>query len=141
MTYRWWGDPRSMFEEMRRLQQRAVRESEGQHEFSGVYPAVNIYDDGETFMLRAEIPGVDKAKLDITTKGNRVSIRGERERPGTDKDVAYHRRERDMGVFHRVITLPEQVDASKTQASYKNGVLEVMCPRAEAAKAHRVQIG
>ncbi len=140
MAYRWWGEPRSMFEQMMRLQQRAQREAEGQREFSGVYPAVNIYDDGESFLIRAEIPGVDKAKLDITTKGNRVSVRGERARSEAEAELAYHRRERDMGVFHRVVTLPEQVDATKTQASCNNGVLEIMCPRAEVAKARRVQV-
>jgi len=130
----------SMFNEMRRMQQTAAREPEGQREFAGVYPAVNVYDDGEVFMIRAEVPGIDKSKLEITTKGNRLSVRGERTRAIPEPEVAYHRRERDMGVFHRVITLPEQVDAAKTSASYKNGVLEIYCPRSEAAKARRVEI-
>jgi HSP20 family protein len=91
-------------------------------------------------MIRAEIPGVDKTKLDITTKGNRVSIRGERTCSELGEDTAFHRRERDMGTFHRVVNLPEQVDASKTTANYNRGVLEITCPRAEAAKAHRVEI-
>ena len=140
MPYRWWGDPMAMFNEMRRLQQSAGREPEAQREYAGVYPAVNIYDDGEVFMIRAEVPGIDKSKLEITTKGNRLSLRGERMRTTPETEVAYHRRERDMGVFHRVITLPEQVNSSTTTASYKNGVLEIYCPRSEAAKAHRVEI-
>lgn len=140
MPYRWWGDPMTMFNEMRRMQQSLARTQESQHELAGVYPAVNIYDDGESFMIRAEVPGIDKSKLEITTKGNRVSVRGERTRSIPEQDVAYHRRERDMGVFHRVVTLPEQVDAAKTSAAYKNGVLEIYCPRSAAAKAHRVEI-
>jgi HSP20 family protein len=140
MPYRWWGDPMAMFNEMRRMQQAVARTSEAQRPYAGVYPAVNIYDDGESFMIRAELPGIDKSKLEITTKANRVSLRGERVRNTPGQEVAYHRRERDMGVFHRVITLPEQVDSTKTTASYKNGVLEIHCPRSEAAKAHRVEI-
>jgi len=139
MPYGYWGDPVSMLNELRKRQMQAMREAEG-HDFSGVYPAVNIYDDGDAFMVRAELPGIDKTKLDITTKGNRLSIRGERSCALLSADVAFHRRERDMGTFHRVVSLPEHVDASKTTASYKNGILEIVCPRAETAKAHRVEI-
>jgi HSP20 family protein len=128
-----------MMNELRRRQTQALREREG-HELAGVYPAVNIYDDGDSFMIRAELPGIDKTKLDITTKGNRVSIRGERTCAQSSEEVAFHRRERDMGFFRRVVNLPEHVDPTKTTASYKNGVLEVTCPRAESAKAHRVEI-
>jgi len=139
MPYRYWGDPITMLNELRKRQLQSMREAEG-HEFAGVYPAVNIYDDGDAFMVRAELPGIDKAKLDITTKGNRLSIRGERSCSQLAADVAFHRRERDMGTFHRVVSLPEHVDASKTTATYKNGILEIVCPRTEAAKAHRVEI-
>jgi len=139
MPYRYWGDPITMLNELRKRQLQSMREAEG-HEFAGVYPAVNIYDDGDAFMVRAELPGIDKAKLDITTKGNRLSIRGERSCSQLAADVAFHRRERDMGTFHRVVSLPEHVDASKTTVIYKNGILEIVCPRTEAAKAHRVEI-
>lgn len=139
MPYGYLGDPVSMLAELRKRQIQALRES-GERQFAGVYPAVNIYDDGDAFMIRAEIPGIDKTKLDITTKGNRVSIRGQRSCTELGEEAAFHRRERDMGTFHRVVTLPEQVDASKTTASYSRGVLEITCPRAEAAKAHRVEI-
>lgn len=139
MPYGYWGDPFSMLNELRRRQMQAMRESEGR-DFSGVYPAVNIYDDGDAFLIRAELPGIDKSKLDITTKGKRVSIRGERTCAELGPDMAFHRRERDMGTFHRVVTLPEDVDPGKTSASYKNGVLELVCPRAASAKAHRVEV-
>ena len=138
MPYGYWRDPISMWNELRKRQLESLRQGE-QHEFAGVYPAVNIYDDGDAFMIRAELPGIDKAKLDITTKGNRLSIRGERACEMKEQ-AAFHRRERDMGTFHRVVTLPEHVDASKTTASYNQGVLQIVCPRSEAAKAHRVEI-
>lgn len=132
----WWGDPWMMFSEMRRPE--AARNQQ-QRDCAGVYPAVNIYDDGESFMIRAEVPGIDKAKLDITTKGNQVSIRGQRV-SAVPEGAAYHRRERGAGTFHRVVTLPDTVDTTKTMASYKNGVLEIMCPRLEAAKPRRVTV-
>lgn len=139
MPYGYWGHPVAMLNELRKRQLQALRESEA-HDYAGVYPAVNIYDDGDAFMVRAELPGMDKSKLDITTKGNRVSIRGERTCAQSGKELAFHRREREMGTFHRVVNLPEQVDAAKTKASYNKGILEIICPRAEAARAHRVEI-
>jgi HSP20 family protein len=131
----------TMMAEMRRLQQEYARERDGARDFAGVFPAVNIYDDGESLLVRAEVPGIDKSKLEITTKGNQVSIRGERTLRTSSDGAAYHRRERELGTFHRVVNLPEQIEGAKVVASYKNGVLEVLCPRAEAAKARRVQIG
>ncbi len=137
----WWGEPVQMFNELRKMQHEFARESAVPSMFGNVYPAVNIYDDGECFMIRAEVPGVDKSKLDISTKGGEVSIRGERSNHTAAGEAAFHRRERQMGVFHRVVTLPEHVDASKIQAAYREGVLEIVCPRAESAKSHKVQIG
>ena len=139
MPYGYWDHPVAILNELRKRQMQAMRESEA-HDFAGVFPAVNIYDDGDAFMIRAELPGLDKAKLDITTKGNRVSIRGERSCAQKGGEVAFHRREREMGTFHRVVNLPEHVEPAKTTATYRNGILEVICPRAEAAKAHRVEI-
>lgn len=133
----WWGDPLEMLNEMRRFQEE-VRQT-GLSGGAGVYPAVNIYDDGESYMIRAEVPGIDKEKLEVTTKGNEVSIRGERVfKP--QEGAAYHRRERGAGVFHRIVSLPDEVDATKVSASYKNGVLEVGCPRSVAAMPRKVTV-
>lgn len=108
---------------------------------SGVFPAANIYDNGEAFMVRAEIPGVDKDKIEITTLGEQLTIRGERVIKPAQEQSAYHRRERESGTFRRVVTLPERIDASKIQASYRNGVLEVVVPRAPEAQPRQIRIG
>lgn len=130
----WWGDPLEMLNEMRRFQD-DVRQVSG----AGVYLAVNIYDDGESYMIRAEVPGIDKEKLEVTTKGNEVSIRGERAfKP--QEGAAFHRRERGTGVFHRMVSLPDEVDASKVSATYRNGVLEVACPRSVASMPRKVTV-
>ena len=82
---------------------------------------------------------MDKTKLEITVKGNRLFIQGERTNGSGDKD-SYHRREREMGSFKRTVALPEQLDAEKTAASYDSGVLQIVCPRAAGAKAHRIKV-
>ena len=141
LTAKWfWGDPVSMFDELRKAQNQ-FRPVDRTERRAGVYPAVNIYDDGESFLVRAEVSGIDKAKLDITSKGNQLSIRGERVNKPVADDAAFHRREREQGVFHRVVTLPEHVNPAKIMATYKSGVLEIICPRAESAKSHKIQIG
>lgn len=140
MPYRLWADPYAMLQDLRRWQDETSRAAEPTRLHAGVYPAVNIYDDGEAYLIRAEVPGMDKNTLDVTAKGNSVSIRGARSGGPPPTEVAFHRRERDTGVFHRAVALPEQIDSAKTVASYKHGILEIQCPRAEAAKAHKVQV-
>lgn len=107
----------------------------------GVYPPVNIYDDGECYLVRTEIPGMDKSALEVTVKNNQLTLGGQRsvQRPTTD--AAHHRREREGGKFRRTVTLPDSVDSTKIQATYKNGVLEVVVPRAPEARQRRIEIG
>ncbi|HEY7529132.1 MAG TPA: Hsp20/alpha crystallin family protein [Gemmatimonadota bacterium] len=106
----------------------------------GVFPPVNIYDDGERFLVRAELPGIDKDALEVTARGNQLSIRGERVLEPADADAAYHRREREGGSFRRVVTLPQRVEGSQVSATYRDGVLEIVLPRTPEAQPRRVQI-
>jgi HSP20 family protein len=111
-----------------------------QPQAAGVFPPVNIYDDGERFLVRAELPGIDKDALEVTARGNQLSIRGERVLEPADADAAYHRREREGGSFRRVVTLPQRVESAKVSAAYRDGVLEVVLPRTPDAQPRRVQI-
>jgi HSP20 family protein len=139
MTLGW---PFSLFEfDRSRLRDELARGSGGSGTASaGVFPAVNIYDDGESFLVRAEVPGVDKSSLEITARGEQLSIRGERVLPDPEAQASFHRREREGGQFRRTLTLPQRVDSSKVSASYRNGVLEVTLPRVSEAQARKIQI-
>ena len=68
---------------------------------SGIYPPINLYDNGESFVVRAEIPGVDPDKLDLSVTGNTLTLRGERKPLEVEKGWSYHRQERDYGQFRR----------------------------------------
>lgn len=105
-----------------------------------VYPPINIYDDGESYIARTEIPGVDPKSLDITVTGDTLTIKGKREMDVDDEGVCFHRRERSFGEFRRAFSLPEQVDNSKVKASSTNGVLEILLPRAEQAKQRKITV-
>jgi len=107
---------------------------------AGVFPAVNIYDDGESFIVRAEIPGVDKKTLEISVKGDQLTLRGERNIEPAAQDANYHRREREGGKLRRVVTLPEAVDPEKISATYQRGVLEVVLPRSPQARERKIEV-
>ncbi len=108
----------------------------------GVYPPINIYDDGESYIARTEIPGVNPESLDITVTGDTLTIKGKRELDIDDKDknVSFHRRERSFGEFRRAFSLPEQVDNTKVKATSSNGILEILLPRAEQAKQRKISV-
>jgi HSP20 family protein len=106
---------------------------------TAAFPALNVWDDGDSLFAEAEIPGVDQNDLEVYAVGNELTIKGSR-KPREGKDLAYHRKERGVGEFTRVITLPIDIDADKVQASLANGVLTVTLPKAEEAKPKRITV-
>jgi HSP20 family protein len=107
---------------------------------AGVLPALNLYDDGQAFVVRAEVPGIDKDSIDVTVQGDQLTLRGERRIQPADPQASYHRREREGGQFRRVLSLPQMVDANRISATYKNGVLEVVLPRVPEVQPRRIAI-
>ncbi len=105
------------------------------------YPLLNIYEDAETFKVHAIAPGLDKEKLDVSVLGNQLTISGEKKK--IDKDIKaeqWHRRERAEGRFIRTIELPSDIDEEKVEATYKNGILEIVLPKAEDARPKKVNV-
>ena len=105
----------------------------------GTFPAINMYDEGESTVLVAEIPGVNPDALDLTVLGDTVTLKGKREDEFKDTD-RYYRKERVSGEFTRTLTLPDPVDPNSVKAKYRNGVLKVTLSKAEAAKAKKIKI-
>ena len=104
------------------------------------YPAINLWTNEDGQMISAEMPGVRPEDLNIDVTGDALSISGERKPDETVKDARYHRRERGYGSFSRTIQLPFMVDTNKVEASFKNGVLLLNLPRAEADKPKKIVI-
>ncbi len=107
---------------------------------TGVFPPVNIYDDGEGFRIRAEMPGVDKESLDISCKNDQIVIRGERTLQNIDDEANVHRREREGGQFRRAVGLPQPINPDKVMAEYNHGILNLFAPRAESAKPRKIEV-
>jgi HSP20 family protein len=106
---------------------------------SGVFPLINVFNDGDEFVLVAEMPGVKKEDLDIQVRGDTLRIQGKKT-ISYDDEASVHRRERAAGQFDRTLTLPAEVDAAKVAAEYRDGVLTLRLPRAESAKPRTVTI-
>jgi HSP20 family protein len=106
----------------------------------GVFPLVNLTEDRESYILRAEIPGVKSEDLDIQATAKSVSISGERHIPQEEDKVSYHRREREGGRFSRAVALSGEIDPDKVDAKLENGVLTLQLPKTEASKAKQIPI-
>jgi len=107
---------------------------------SGVYPAMNVFDAGDEVVLKAELPGVDPAKLEVDVRDATVTLSGERTLEDSAQNGGYHRRERAQGEFRRVIRLPVRLEGGEAKAEYKHGVLSVRIPKAKEVRPRRVPI-
>jgi HSP20 family protein len=142
MLARWGYGAPSIWSEMSRLgreMDRLFGEARATSR-AGVFPPLNLYDDGESLIVRTEIPGIDPKDLELNATNNALTIKGERKRPNTEEKASFHRRERGHGTFSRSISLPQEVDPSKVQASYRLGVLEILLPKAEMAKPRKIEV-
>jgi HSP20 family protein len=106
---------------------------------SGAFPLVNVFNDGDDFVVVAELPGVKKEDLDVQVRGDTLRLQGKKS-VAYDESASVHRRERSAGQFDRTLTLPADVDAARVSAEYRDGVLTLRLPRAESAKPRTVAI-
>ncbi len=106
----------------------------------GVYPLVNISEDRDQVYVRAELPGVKAADLEITVQDNSLILRGQRKIATEEKQVNYHRRERESGFFRRVVTLPARMQADKVEATCKDGILTIKLAKPEEVKPRKIQV-
>jgi len=107
---------------------------------SGWSPSIDLYDDRDHFVLKAEIPGMKKEDIDISLHGDVLTLSGERKEEKTYDKAETYRSERFLGRFQRMLTLPSTVDANKVQASYKDGILTVTLPKSEEAKPKQIEV-
>lgn len=103
-------------------------------------PAVDIVDEGNHFLVRAELPGVDPDKVDITVQEGILTLKGERETEKSEKKGNYLRQERTYGAFQRSFQLGQSVDAAQIRAKYRHGVLEIEIPKAKEAQVKKIAV-
>jgi len=103
-------------------------------------PPVDIYENGDSVVLKAELPGINPDDVEIRVEDNTLYLKGERKFEKDVKEQNYHRVERSYGTFTRSFSLPNSVDADKVVANYKDGVLTLTMPKKEEAKPKTIKI-
>lgn len=103
-------------------------------------PAVDIHETEDDIILKCELPGMKQVDIQIEIRENVLTIKGERMQESEAEKDNYHRVERAFGAFHRSFTLPGAIKQEKVKATYKEGVLKVAMPKAEATKPKRIKI-
>jgi HSP20 family protein len=103
-------------------------------------PAMDLAETEDSFVLRADLPGLSEKDVNIELEDNVLTISGERKSEHEERKDGYYRVERASGSFSRSLTLPEGVDPEKISANFDRGVLEVQIPKPEQRKPRKVTI-
>jgi HSP20 family protein len=103
-------------------------------------PTLDISERKDAYLVTVELPGLKPEDLDITMEDGLLTIQGERQFTSESSEQQFHRVERRYGAFRRSITLPAQVQAEQIEASFDNGVLQIVVPKMEEAKPKRIQV-
>jgi HSP20 family protein len=108
----------------------------------GTFPAINIGTTPKSFEVYAFVPGIDPATLEVSVDRGILTIAGERatDLPEESEKVNIYADERFSGHFKRVVSLPEDADATRIEARYRDGVLRVSVPKSEAAQPKRIEV-
>ncbi|MGA2958865.1 MAG: Hsp20/alpha crystallin family protein [Thermodesulfobacteriota bacterium] len=103
-------------------------------------PAVDIYETKESIVLNVELPGVTKEDIALEVKDSTLTIKGEKKLEKNVTEENFHRMERSYGSFTRAFTLPSTVQQDKVKAKFRDGILEIMLPKAEEAKPKQIKV-
>ncbi len=136
------GEIFSLRDEIDRLFEDYFGKTSDRRDESFWYPAMDISETEEGYLVEMDVPGIPKENIKISVKDNQLTITGERksEKKEEDKDRTYHRIERYYGKFQRTIALPNEIDIEKIKADYKDGVLKITLPRSEKSKPKEIKI-
>jgi HSP20 family protein len=104
------------------------------------YPAVDMFDDDDKIVIKAELPGMDKKDISVDIENRVLTLSGERNYENEVKEENFYRRERASGKFKRAFNLPADVDSDKIKADFKDGVLKVEIPKPEEHKPKQITV-
>lgn len=112
----------------------------GETEITSWLPHTDIHDMGDKLVVKVDLPGLEKKDIDLTVQGNTLFIKGEKKHEEKVEDVGYLRSERFFGQFERALPLSDDIDSSKVDANYKNGVLTVSIAKREEARPKQITV-
>jgi HSP20 family protein len=141
MRYNPFNELRAMQEQMNRLLDLAWSKEQGEEMREGAWqPLVDIYEDAEAVIIKAELPGMQQEDIDVKIENNTLVLRGERKHDHEIQKENYHRIERLYGAFQRSFSLPHTVDQEKVKASCDKGVLTITLPKKEETKPKQIKV-
>ena len=108
--------------------------------FSEWVPALDVIERDDSYVLRAELPGMSENDVEVTLENNQLTIRGMKQSRLDEQEGTFRRVESRYGRFYRTVTLPTLVDHDRIEASFDKGVLEVLVPKAEQAKPKQITV-
>lgn len=103
-------------------------------------PAVDIIEDEKEYLIKVELPEVQKDDVKVTVEGGTLTISGERKAEKEEKGRRFHRLERFYGRFERSFTIPDDAEADNVKAEFKDGVLRVHLPKSEKARPKQIEV-
>ena len=130
----------SLRDEINRLFDLPYSDGGRESEFFGWAPPMDLYEDKNHLVVRAELPGMKKEEIDISLHEGSLVISGERKLESEDTDGDASRSERFFGRFQRALELPKPVNAEGVTASYQDGILTVTLPKTEESKPKQITV-
>lgn len=109
-------------------------------EMEDLTPSVDIFEDGDHLVLKAELPGIRKEDLNVTIAEKRITLSGEKKQEERIEKENYHWCERSYGSFSRSFRLPDHVNPDAAEASFRDGILEIRIPKTEEAKQKKITV-
>ena len=145
MTVIKWDPYRDLWtlqDRVNRLFQEGMAQRQGQEDLqAGQWtPPVDIFENAEKIVLRADLPGVEQDDIELRVEDGTLLLRGQRKLPGDIRPEDMHRAERPHGSFVRTFGLPTNIDQAGIRATQKNGVLDVTLPKKQESKAKAIRI-
>ena len=135
-----WSIVDMLHRDLDRLAARRMPTGDSEAAVTDWVPAVDIIEEKERFLLRADVPGVDPADIEVSMDAGVLSIAGHRIQESRSEDAGLQRMERVSGRFFRRFSLPDTADAEHIKAQCRNGILEVSIPKLPQVQARRIEV-
>ncbi len=107
---------------------------------TNLIPRLDMHEEKDELVVKAELPGIRKKDFDIILEDDVLTIKAEKKQEEVSEEATYYVSERSFGEYSRSISLPFHVDADKTSATLRNGLLEIRLPKAEEAKSKHIEV-
>ncbi|HSM31354.1 MAG TPA: Hsp20/alpha crystallin family protein [Woeseiaceae bacterium] len=135
-----WGLVDMLHRDLDRLAARQMQAGDSEAAVTDWVPAVDIIEEKDRFVLRADVPGVDPADIEVSMDAGVLSIAGQRAQESRSEEAGLQRMERVSGRFFRRFSLPDTADAENIAAQCRNGILEVSIPKQPQVQARRIEV-